>query len=323
MGAQYKKISIEAAKQGWIIKEAGQPAEQVTDRAAVACFDDPNPESTGAQLLDKTSQLLDLDGNTLWVMPDRPNVATMPRQIWPMHRKGWKPEFEQGTRTLIGWTNTETGKRLLPWQVLHFKLPSHADAFWGPSPLQAAAVPAGVDLKSQSFQEKYYENAGMPGGKVETEGQLTDPEFEAFLLEVLSDFQVSVPELGTLQARHVPGVLLTSNNTRELSEALKRRCLYTWIGFPEQEREVQIVRSRLPHVTDSLAAQVVSAVNKLRAMELEKLPGVAETIDWAESLDALGVQSLTPEAAIDTLGAVVKDRDDLDYTTKSVLDVVS
>jgi MoxR-like ATPase len=150
-----------------------------------------------------------------------------------------------------------------------------------------------------------------------------DDEFEAFLLELLSDFQVTIPEVGTIAAETRPIVILTSNRTRELHDALKRRCLYTWIGFPEQEREVQIVRSRLPHVTDSLAAQVVSAGNKLRAMELETLPGVAETIDWAESLDALGVQSLTPEAAIDTLGAVVKDRDDLDYTTKSVLDVVS
>lgn len=150
-----------------------------------------------------------------------------------------------------------------------------------------------------------------------------DDEFEAFLLELLSDFQVTIPEVGTIAAETRPIVILTSNRTRELHDALKRRCLYTWIGFPEQEREVQIVRSRLPHVTDSLAAQVVSAVNKLRAMELEKLPGVAETIDWAESLDALGVQSLTPEAAIDTLGAVVKDRDDLYYTTKSVTDVVS
>jgi len=150
-----------------------------------------------------------------------------------------------------------------------------------------------------------------------------DDEFEAFLLELLSDFQVTIPEVGTIAAQTRPIVILTSNRTRELHDALKRRCLYTWIGFPEQEREIEIVRSRLPHVTGSLAAQVVSAVNKLRAMELEKLPGVAETIDWAESLDALGVQSLTPEAAIDTLGAVVKDRDDLEYTTKSVLDVVS
>lgn len=150
-----------------------------------------------------------------------------------------------------------------------------------------------------------------------------DDEFEAFLLELLGDFQVTVPEVGTIKADTRPIVILTSNRTRELHDALKRRCLYTWIGFPEQDREVEIVRSRLPQVTESLAAQVVSAVNKLRAMELEKLPGVAETIDWTESLDALGVQNLTPEAALDTLGAVVKDRDDLEYTAKSVQDVVA
>jgi MoxR-like ATPase len=150
-----------------------------------------------------------------------------------------------------------------------------------------------------------------------------DDEFEAFLLELLGDFQVTVPEVGTIKADTRPIVILTSNRTRELHDALKRRCLYTWIGFPEQDREVEIVRSRLPHVTESLAAQVVSAVNKLRAMELEKLPGVAETIDWTESLDALGVQNLTPEAALDTLGAVVKDRDDLEYTAKSVQNVVA
>ena len=150
-----------------------------------------------------------------------------------------------------------------------------------------------------------------------------DDEFEAFLLELLGDFQVTVPEVGTIKADTRPIVILTSNRTRELHDALKRRCLYTWIGFPEQSREVEIVRSRLPHVAQSLATQVVSAVNKLRSMELEKLPGVAETIDWTESLDALGVTTLTPEAALDTLGAVVKDRDDLEFTAKSVQDVVA
>lgn len=150
-----------------------------------------------------------------------------------------------------------------------------------------------------------------------------DDEFEAFLLELLSDFQVTIPEVGTIAAASRPIVILTSNRTRELHDALKRRCLYTWIGFPDQAREVEIVRSRLPEVGPALAAQVVSAVNRLRSMELEKLPGVAETIDWTESLDALGVQELSEEAALDTLGAVVKDRDDLEYTTKSVRDVLT
>ena len=150
-----------------------------------------------------------------------------------------------------------------------------------------------------------------------------DDEFEAFLLELLGDFQVTVPEVGTIRAQTRPIVILTSNRTRELHDALKRRCLYTWIGFPPADREVAIVRTRLPEVGAALAGQVVAAVNRLREMDLEKPPGVAETIDWAQSLDALGVDTLTDEAALDTLGAVVKDRDDLDYAAKSIQDVVA
>lgn len=150
-----------------------------------------------------------------------------------------------------------------------------------------------------------------------------DDEFEAFLLELLSDFQVTIPEVGTIKAQSRPIVILTSNRTRELHDALKRRCLYTWIGFPDAQREVEIVRTRLPEVGPTLAAQVVSAVHRLRDMELEKLPGVAETIDWTESLDALGATELTDDLALDTLGAVVKDRDDLEFATKSIQDVIS
>lgn len=150
-----------------------------------------------------------------------------------------------------------------------------------------------------------------------------DDEFEAFLLELLAEFQVTIPEMGTVRAPSRPIVILTSNRTRELHDALKRRCLYTWIGFPAPERELEIVRSRLPQVSVALADQVVAAVNRLREMELEKVPGVAETIDWTTSLDALGAQALTEEVALDTLGAVIKDRDDLEYTSKSIQDVVS
>ena len=150
-----------------------------------------------------------------------------------------------------------------------------------------------------------------------------DDEFEAFLLELLGDFQATIPEIGTVRADTRPIVILTSNRTRELHDALKRRCLYTWIGFPEPEREFAIVQERLPEVGAVLAAQVVAAVNRLRDMDLEKLPGVAETIDWAQSLSALGAESLTEEAALDTLGAVVKDRDDLEFTSKSIQDVVA
>lgn len=150
-----------------------------------------------------------------------------------------------------------------------------------------------------------------------------DDEFEAFLLELLSDFQVTIPEVGTVRAESAPIVILTSNRTRELHDALKRRCLYTWIGFPDQEREVSIVRTRLPQVNERLTAQVVAAVHRLRELELEKLPGVAETIDWAQSLDAIGADALTEEAALDTLGAVIKDRDDLDFASRSIQDVIA
>jgi MoxR-like ATPase len=149
-----------------------------------------------------------------------------------------------------------------------------------------------------------------------------DDEFEAFLLELLGDFQVTIPEIGTVKAASRPIVILTSNRTRELHDALKRRCLYTWIGFPEPDRELNIVRARLPGIGEALAAQVVTAVNRLRDMDLEKPPGVAESIDWAQSLDTLGSSELSEAAALDTLGAVIKDRDDLDYATKSIQDVV-
>lgn len=145
-----------------------------------------------------------------------------------------------------------------------------------------------------------------------------DDEFEAFLLELLSDFQVTIPEIGTIAAKTRPIVILTSNRTRELHDALKRRCLYTWIGFPPADREIDIVRSRVPGISERLSEQVVEAVNTLRGMDLEKVPGVAETIDWVESLDAIGATDLNAATASETLGAVIKDRDDLEYTSKNL-----
>ena len=133
---------------------------------------------------------------------------------------------------------------------------------------------------------------------------------------------MTIPEVGTVAAVTRPIVILTSNRTRELHDALKRRCLYTWIGFPDAEREIEIVRARVPGISERLATQVVGAVNQLRQMELEKVPGVAETIDWVESLDALGANDLNEHSAADTLGAVIKDRDDLDYTMKNLNDIV-
>src|SRR5205807_270048 len=146
-----------------------------------------------------------------------------------------------------------------------------------------------------------------------------DDEFEAFLLEVLSDFQISIPEIGTVKAESAPLVVLTSNRTRELHDALKRRCLYHWIGYPAAEREVEIVLIREPGVSAALARKVVAAVHRLRELDLAKPPGVAETIDWARTLDFLGETDLHAGNARDTLGAVVKDRDDLEVVRRFFL----
>jgi MoxR-like ATPase len=139
-----------------------------------------------------------------------------------------------------------------------------------------------------------------------------DDEFEAFLLEVLSTWQVSIPELGTVKAATPPVVVLTSNRTRELHDALKRRCLYHWIEHPGLERELQIVRTRAPEVSEALARQVVEVVQELRGRDLQKPPGVAETIDWARALQHLGAAELDLETAAGTLGALVKYREDSD-----------
>ncbi len=150
-----------------------------------------------------------------------------------------------------------------------------------------------------------------------------DDEFEAFLLEVLSDFQISIPEIGTIRAQTPPLVILTSNRTRELHDALKRRCLYHWIGYPSAEREVEIVLVRAPGVSEALTRKVVTAVNRLRELDLAKPPGVAETIDWVRTLDFLGEEDLSTAAAADTLGNVVKEREDLDLVRENLADITS
>ena len=139
----------------------------------------------------------------------------------------------------------------------------------------------------------------------------SDEEFEAFLLEVLSDFQVSVPELGTMRAAARPHVILTSNRSRDLSDALRRRCLYLWIDYPPFEKELAIVRRKVPGASAELAAQVVGLVQKLRRAKLAKIPGVSETLDWAQALVVLHAAHLTPEIVAETLGCVVKDESDL------------
>src|ERR1700740_240817 len=149
-----------------------------------------------------------------------------------------------------------------------------------------------------------------------------DDEFEAFLLEVLSDFQISIPEIGTIKAESAPAVILTSNRTRELHDALRRRCLYHWIGYPSAEREIEIVLIPEPRAAQQLPKKVVGAVHRLRELDMAKPPGVAETIDWVRTLDVLGETDLTQEAASDTLGAVVKDRDDLDLVKENLAEII-
>ncbi len=154
----------------------------------------------------------------------------------------------------------------------------------------------------------------------------TDEAFEAFLLEVLADFQVTVPELGTVKAAHPPIVVVTSNRTREIHDALKRRCLYHWVGYPDAERELKILRAKVPGIAKKLSEQVVAFVQALRKEDLFKSPGVAETLDWAGALAELDVVALDPATVSDTLGVLLKYQDDiarLDGTkVKALLDEV-
>jgi MoxR-like ATPase len=138
-----------------------------------------------------------------------------------------------------------------------------------------------------------------------------DEEFEAFLLEILSDFAITIPEIGTIRAERPPRVILTSNRTREVHDALKRRCLYHWIDYPTAPRELAIVRARLPQVPDALACEVVAFVQRLRTADLTKAPGIAETLDWAAALLALGAQHLEPLQVEQTLGVLLKYQEDL------------
>ncbi len=176
-------------------------------------------------------------------------------------------------------------------------------------------------LKSELFTEDYLIERPLlaamrpqPGGApvlLIDEIDRTDEPFEAFLLEALSDFQVTIPELGTIKAPEPPIVILTSNRTREVHDALKRRCLYHWVDYPDFARELQILHARVPEAQATLSREVVAFVQKLRREDLFKRPGVAEAIDWAKCLLALDVIALSPEVISDTLGAILKYQDDI------------
>ncbi len=151
----------------------------------------------------------------------------------------------------------------------------------------------------------------------------SDPEFEAFLLEILSDFQVSIPELGTISARHQPMVVLTSNNARELSDALKRRCLHLYIDFPEREQELEIVRLKVPGIGERLASQVVEVVQRLRKLDIKKTPGISETLDWARALVVLNADSLDQDLIRDTLNILLKYEKDIKKAKENLRQLAS
>ena len=152
---------------------------------------------------------------------------------------------------------------------------------------------------------------GKPPVLLIDEVDRADEEFEAFLLEVLSEFQVTIPEIGTIRATHPPYVILTSNRVRELSDALRRRCLYLWIDFPGFDKEVRIVMRKVPGVNEALARQISRFMESLRTIRLAKVPGVAETLDWAQALASLHADHLDEELVLETLGCVLKDADDV------------
>ena len=164
-----------------------------------------------------------------------------------------------------------------------------------------------VDAVEQALADEVY----IPDRGLATAIYLSLAMGRPLLLEILSDFQITIPELGTIQARQRPHVILTSNRTRELHDALKRRCLYHWIEFPDLEREVAIIRLRAPGVSEALARSVAEAVARLRELDLVKPPGAAEAIDWAQALAILGAEAVEADAAHETLGWAVKNREDL------------
>ncbi len=147
-----------------------------------------------------------------------------------------------------------------------------------------------------------------------------DEEFEAYLLEILSDFQVTIPEVGTIKAASPPIVIITSNRTREIHDALKRRCIYHWLDYPDFEREVQIIRTKMPDVEDRLARELAAAMERLRGYDLFKPPGVAETLDWAAALKVLGAGSLSVDLVDETMGVVLKYREDVDQVRAAGLE---
>ena len=217
------------------------------------------------------------------------------------------------TKALYEW---EYAKQLLYTQMVKEKIDEVVSG--------ARTLPEAVDrIAAQEdafFSERFIQprpllqaiSAAQPVVLLVDEVDKSDPEFEAFLLEVLSDFQVSIPELGTRMARNIPFVFLTSNDSRDMSDALKRRCIHLYIDYPDRNLELRIVRLKIPRIQDRLAGQLIDAIHKIRDLDLKKKPCVSETLDWAQSLIALQIEDLSPEVVRNTLNVILKYQADVD-----------
>ncbi len=227
----------------------------------------------------------------------------------------------------------DEAKALYEWnyrkQLLHIQAKATDDSRPAPHPGGSgpdAEQPSGADLEDEIFSEDFLLTRPLlraisnpePVVLLIDEIDKTDQEFEAMLLEVLSDFQISIPELGVIESRTHPIVVLTSNNSRELTEALKRRCLYLWLDYPELEREMEIVRLHVPELDEDLTRRLVEVISMVRDLDLKKPPSIAESIDWARALLLLGADNIDSETFTQTMSIIVKHRTDIDLVAERV-----
>ena len=228
------------------------------------------------------------------------------------------------TKALYEW---EYAKQLLYTQMVKEKID---DVVSGAHSL-TEAVDRIADQEDAFFSERFIQprpllqaiSSEKPVVLLVDEVDKSDPEFEAFLLEVLSDFQVSIPELGTRTARNIPFVFLTSNDSRDMSDALKRRCIHLYIDYPDRDLEMKIVRLKIPGIKAALVGQLIDAIHKIRELDLKKKPCVSETLDWAQSLLALQIEDLSPELVSDTLNVILKYQADVDLVKGKLAQIIN
>ena len=227
------------------------------------------------------------------------------------------------TKALYEW---EYAKQLLYTQMVKEKID---DVIEGAKSL-SDAVDRIASQEDAFFSERFIQprpllqaiSAASPVVLLIDEVDKSDPEFEAFLLEVLSDFQISIPELGTRKASNIPFVFLTSNDSRDMSDALKRRCIHLYIDYPERELELEIVKLKIPQINDQLARRLVDTIRNIRDLDLKKKPCISETLDWAQSLLALQVEDLSPEIVAETLNVICKHRADADQVAEKMEKII-